>query len=332
MRPVCAAVGVTILIAAPALNMGHGAAQAQADYPSRTVTVIAPSAPGGMYSLFARLIATKLEQRFGKSFIVENRPGAASVVGITQVVRAAPDGHTLVVVNNTGLAVNPALHKNLSYDPLNDLVPIGLIVRIPEVLVVNAALSVQSFADLRALAKSTPGGLSYASAGPGTQQHLGAVLLQGVLGVSMTHVPYKGMATAISDVAAGHVPLMFSPVPFAIPLAQGGKLRMLGVTTAERVPAIPDVPTLASVGAQEFSAVSWFMLAAPAKTPQPIVDKLHAELRLITGSPDVRDEFIRLGLLPIAAPPAQAELRPFIQSEMACWGDIVRKAGLAATQ
>jgi tripartite-type tricarboxylate transporter receptor subunit TctC len=319
--PIAAA--LLVLATAPALPQ---------DYPSRTVTVIAPSAPGGMYSLFARLIAIKLEQRFGKSFIVENRPGAASVIGITQVVRSAPDGHTLVVVNNTGMAVNPALHRSLSYDPLNDLVPIGLIVRIPEVLVVHAALPVQSLAELGALAKSTPGGLSYASAGPGTQQHLGAVLLQSVLGVSMTHVPYKGMSPAINDVAAGHVPFMFSPVPFAIPLAQAGKLRMLGVTTAERVPAIPEVPTLAAMGAKEFSAVSWFMLAAPAKTPQPIVDRLHAELRLITDSADVQQEFIRLGLLPIASPPAQAELRPFIQSEMARWGEIVRRAGLAGTQ
>ncbi len=306
-------------------------AQAQ-DYPSRTVTIIAPSAPGGMYSLFARLIATKLEQRFGKSFIVENRPGAASVVGITSVVRSPPDGHMLVVVNSTGMAVNPALHKNLSYDPLNDLIPIGLIVRIPEVLVVNAALPVSSLAELAALAKSTPGGLTFGSAGPGTQQHLGGVLLQSVLGITMTHVPYKGMSPAINDVAGGHIPLMFSPVPFAIPLAQAGKLRMLGVTTAERVPAIPDVPTLAAIGAKEFSAVSWFMLAAPAKTPQPIVDRLHAELRTITESPDVRDEFSRLGLLPIASPPAQAELRPFIQSEMARWGAIVKQAGLAGAQ
>jgi tripartite-type tricarboxylate transporter receptor subunit TctC len=322
-----------MLLAGALLLLPSQPASAQAqDYPSRTVTIIAPSAPGGMYSLFARLIATKLEQRFGKSFIVENRPGAASVVGITSVVRSPPDGHMLVVVNNTGMAVNPALHKNLSYDPLNDLIPIGLIVRIPEVLVVNAALPVHSLAELAALAKSTPGGLTFGSAGPGTQQHLGGVLLQSVLGISMTHVPYKGMSPAINDVAGGHIPLMFSPVPFAIPLAQAGKLRMLGVTTAERVPAIPDVPPLASIGAKEFSAVSWFMLAAPAKTPQPIVDRLHAELRTITESPDVRDEFIRLGLLPIASPPAQAELRPFIQSEMARWGAIVKQAGLAGAQ
>src|SRR5262245_12916554 len=319
------------LALATLVGLAASAAGAQ-DYPTRTVTVIAPSAPGGMYSLFARLIATRLEQRFGKSFIVENRPGAASVVGITAVVRSPPDGHTLVVVNNTGLAVNPALHKSLPYDPLNDLVPIGLIVRIPEVLVVNAALPAQSLADIAALARATPGGLSYASAGPGTQSHLAGVMLAGVLGVPMTHVPYKGMSPATSDVAAGHVPLMFSPVPFAIPLAQAGRLRMLGVTTAERVPAIPEVPPLAEIGLKDFSATSWFMLAAPAKTPQPIVERLHAELRLITGSPEVRQEFVQMGLLPIASPPPQAELRPFVHAEIARWAEAVKQAGLTASQ
>ena len=322
---------VVAALATAIWSVGYLSAHAQ-DYPIRTVTVVAPSAPGGMYSLFARLIATKLEQRFGKSFIVENRPGAASVVGITSVVRSPADGHTLVVVNNTGMAVNPALHRNLSYDPANDLVPIALIVQIPEVLVVNTALPVQSFAELGPYAKTVPAGLSFGSAGPGTQQHLGGVLLQSVLGVTMTHVPYKGMSPAINDVAAGHIPLMFSPVPFAIPLAQGGKLRMLGVTTAERVPAIPEVPTLAEVGAKSFDAVSWFMLAAPGKTPQPIVDRLHAELRSITEDAEVRAEFVRLGLLPLRSSPSPAELKGFVRAEMARWAEIVKKAGLAGTQ
>jgi tripartite-type tricarboxylate transporter receptor subunit TctC len=312
------------------LSLPAVAAAAQ-DYPTRTVTIVAPSAPGGMYSLFARLIATKLEQRFSKSFIVENRPGAASVVGITSVVRAPADGHTLVVVNSTGMAVNPALHKSLSYEPLNDLVPIALIVQIPEVLVVHAALPVQTFAELAPYARQAPGGLSFGSAGPGTQQHLGGVLLQSLLGVSMTHVPYKGMSPAINDVAAGHIPLMFSPVPFAIPLAQGGKLRMLGVTTTERVPAIPEVPTLAEVGVKGFDAVSWFMLAAPAKTPPAIVERLHAEIRAITEDAEVRGEFVRLGLLPLRASPPPAELKSFVRDEIVRWGEIVKKAGLAGT-
>jgi tripartite-type tricarboxylate transporter receptor subunit TctC len=302
------------------------------DYPTRAVTVIAPSAPGGLYSLFARLIATKLEQRYGKPFVVENRPGASSIVGITAVVRGPADGYTLVVVNSTGMAVNPALHKSLSYDPVHDLAPIALIVRIPQVLVVHEALPVQSLADLAALAKSRPGGLNYASPGPGTAAHLDSVSLQGVLSVPLTHVPYKGMQPAINDVAGGHIPFMFSPIPFAIPLAQAGKLRNIAVTTEERVPAIPEVPTMAEIGFKDWRTASWFMLAAPAKTPQPIIDQLNADLRAITEDAGVRQEFTRLGLLPLASFPPAQELKPFVQSEIVRWAEIVKQAGLAASQ
>ncbi len=302
------------------------------DYPSRNVTVVAPSAPGGLYSLFARLVANRLEQRYGKSFIVENRPGASSIVGITAVVRGPADGYTLVVVNSTGMAVNPAMHRNLSYDPVRDIAPIALIVRIPQVLTVNSELPVKSIADFTALAKSRPGGLNYASPGPGTAAHLDSVSLQSVLGVPLTHVPYKGMQPAINDVAGGHIPFMFSPIPFAIPLSQAGKLRNLAVTTEERVPVLPEVPTMAELGFKNWRTASWFMLAAPAKTPQAIIDQLNADLRVITQEPAVREEFARLGLLPLVAFLPAAELKPFVQSEMVRWAEIVKKAGLAASQ
>src|SRR6185369_5835192 len=220
-----------------ALSSPTAFAQAQ-DYPNRAVTIVAPAAPGGLYSLFARLIGSKLEQRLGKPFIVENRPGASSIVGATSVIRGPHDGYTLMVGNTSGLATNPTLHKTLPYDPVKDFAPIALIARIPEVLVVNAALPVASLPDLARLARATPGGLTYGSAGPGTAQHLSGVLLASVLGIEATHVPYKGMSPAINDVAGGHIPFMFSPIPFAQPLAQAGKLRMLGVTTAQRIEAI----------------------------------------------------------------------------------------------
>jgi len=318
------------LIAVTLLGLAGLPAQSQ-DYPNRAVTIVAPAAPGGLYSLFARLIGNKLEQRFGKSFIVENRPGASAIVGSLAVIRAPHDGYTLLVANNTGMAVNVTLQKNLPYDPLKDFTPISLIVRIPEVLVVNAALPVHSLADLAALAKSMPGGLSYGSAGAGTSQHLSGVLLSSVLGIPLTHVPYKGMSPAINDVAGGHIPFMFSPIPFALPLAQGGKLRMLGVTTVERIEVITDVPPLTEIGGKNLDAVSWFMLVAPAGTPPDIVDKLHREVRSIIADPDVRQEFIRLGLLPVQSPPP-SELKRFMQTEIVRWGDIVKKAGLAASQ
>jgi tripartite-type tricarboxylate transporter receptor subunit TctC len=322
--PVLFAAALLVAAAEPAF------AQTQ-DYPNRTVTIVAPAAPGGLYSLFARLIATKLEQRFGKTFIVENRPGASSIVGAMSVIRAPHDGYTLMVANNTGLAVNATLMKSLPYDPVKDFAPIAVIARIPEVLVVNAALPVQSFADLAKLAASTPGGLSYGSAGAGTSQHLSGVVLSSVLGVPLTHVPYKGMQPAIGDVAGGHIPFMFSPIPFAMPLTQAGKLRMLGVTTAERIEALPDVPPLTEIGLKDFDAVSWFMLVAPDGTPTDIVGKLYREVGAIIGDPEVRAEFTRLGLLPVQSPPPD-ELKRFVAAEITRWGDIVKKAGLVGSQ
>jgi tripartite-type tricarboxylate transporter receptor subunit TctC len=317
-------IGLLLALAAPAF------AQAQ-DYPNRPVTIVAPAAPGGLYSLFARLIGSKLEQRLGKPFIVENRPGASSIVGAMSVIRAPHDGYTLMVANNTGLAVNATLIKSLPYDPVKDLVPVALIARIPEVLAVNAALPVHSLADLTKLARETPGGLSYGSPGAGTGPHLSGVLLGSVLGVPLTHVPYKGMSPAINDVAGGHIAFMFSPIPFAAPLAQAGKLRLLGVTTAERVNAIPDVPPLAEAGLKDFDAVSWFMLVAPAGTPPEIVATLNREAGSIIGDLEVRTEFDRLGLIPVQSPPPD-ELKRFVAAETVRWGDIVKKAGLTGSQ
>lgn len=322
------ATAIGILLAASAVAPAWSQA---ADYPNRTVTIVAPAAPGGMYSLFARLIANRLEQRFGKTFIVENRPGASSIVGGMSVIRAPHDGYTLMVANTTGLAVNVTLRKALPYDPVRDFAPVSLIVRIPEVLVVNAELPVHSLSDLSALAKATPGGLAYGSAGAGTSQHLSGVALSHALGVTLTHVPYKGMQPAIADVAAGHIPFMFCPVPFAIPLAQAGKLRILGVTTAERLAVLPDAPPLAESGLKKFGAVSWFMLVAPGSTPPDIVAKLYREVKAIIEEPEVRAEFLRLGLVPAQSPPPD-ELRRFVQSEITLWGDIVRQAGLAGSQ
>ena len=308
-----------------------GLAVAAQDYPNRTVTIVAPSAPGGLYSLFARLLAHRLEQRLGQTFVVENRPGASSIVGSLSVIRSPHDGYTLMIANSTGLAVNPTIRKSLPYDPVKDFAPIAMLGRVPEVLVVNAALPVKTVADLAKLAKSTPGGLSYSSAGAGTGQHLGGVLLASLLDVPMTHVPYKGMQPAINDVAGGHIPFMISPIPFALPLAQAGKLRMLGVTTAERVSLIPEVPSLAELGVTGFTAMNWWMLVAPNGTPQAVVDKLHAEVKALMTDTEAQQELLRLGIVPVASPP-QGELKPFIATEIVRLGEIVKKAGLAASQ
>ena len=322
----CAAV---IGLAALALPAPPACAQ---DYPNRTVTIVAPSAPGGMYSILARLIGGKLERLYGKSFVVENRPGASSVTGAVAVIRAPADGYTLMVATSSTLATNVTLHKNLPYDPLTDFIPITLIALSPEVLLVNAALPVHSIADLVKLARTTPGGLSFGSAGPGTAQHLNGELLKAALGIEMHHIPYKGIQPALNDLAGGHIALMSAPIPVALPLVQGARVRMLGVTTKARVAAISDVPPLAEIGVPGYNAPSWFMLVAPAKTPRAIVDKLHNDLRAVLDEADVRDEFImRQGLIPVRSPPPD-ELNRFIASEIVRLGDIVRKAGLAGSE
>ena len=328
MQPIshCAAV-----IGLAALVLPASPARAQ-DYPTRTVTIVAPSAPGGMYSILARLIGGKLERLYGKSFVVENRPGASSVTGAVAVTRAPPDGYTLMVATSSTLATNVTLHKNLPYDPLTDFVPITLIALSPEVLLVNASLPVRSISDLVALARTTPGGLSFGSAGPGTAQHLNGELLKAALGVELHHIPYKGIQPALNDLAGGHIALMSAPIPVALPLVQGARVRMLGVTTKERLEAIPDVPPLAEIGVPGYNAPSWFMLVAPARTPRAIIEKLHLDLRAVLDEADVREEFImRQGLIPVRSPPPD-ELKRFVAIEIVRFGDIVRKTGLAGSE
>jgi tripartite-type tricarboxylate transporter receptor subunit TctC len=312
------------------LIAGAGSAAAD-DYPDRTVMIVAPAAPGGLYSLFARIIADRLEQRLGGTFIVENRPGASSVVGATYVAHATPDGYTLMTATSTTMAINVPLRKSLPYDPAADFVPITLIARVPEVLVVNAALPVHSIADLIALANATPGGLSFGSAGAGTSQHLDGEMLKSALGIAMTHVPYRGMAPAITDVAGGHIPLMFSPIPIAQPLIDAGKLRPLGVTSTQRVDALPDVPPLADIGVPGYDASSWFMLVAPAKTPPDIIGKLYDAVRGYADEPALRRQFDQLGMTPVASPPPE-ELKAFVRSEIVRWSAIVKQAGLEGTE
>src|SRR5262245_61669655 len=217
-RAICGLIGLVLFVAS--------AGRAQ-DYPNRIVTIVAPSAPGGMYSILARLIGSKLERLYGQSFVIENRPGASSISGSVFVAQAAPDGYTLMTAA-TPMATNGSLHKNLPYDPLTDFIPIVQIARSPEVLLINAALPVHSI-ELVKLARSTKGGLSFGSAGPGTGQHLNGELFKMMLGIPMQHIPYKGMQPALNDLAGGHIAMMTSPIPLALPLAHSGKVRMLGV-------------------------------------------------------------------------------------------------------
>jgi tripartite-type tricarboxylate transporter receptor subunit TctC len=322
---------VLVLSLVAGMPATRAAAQA-AEYPSRLVTIVAPSAPGGLYSLFARIIANRLEQRLGRTFLVENRPGAASVLGAATVARAPADGYTLMVASGATLAVNVTLHKTLPYDPVADFVPIALIARVPEVLVIDPALPVRSLADLSALAKSEPSRpLTFASAGPGTAQHLEGEMLSRALGLDMTHVPYKGALPALNDVIAGHATMMFSPVANALPMIEAGKVRALGLAARERVEALPDVPPLAEIGVPGFEASGWFMLVAPAATPAPIIARLHAELQQILANPELRRQFIRQGPIPAeAATPDR--LKAYVGEQIASWRETLARIGLAGME
>jgi tripartite-type tricarboxylate transporter receptor subunit TctC len=322
---ICAA-GLAVLLAAASPE----AVQAQA-YPARPVNVIVPFPAGGSTDWLARMLSQKLEQRLKGTFVVENRPGGATVVAAVSVAKAPPDGHTLLMTTSTTMAINVSVFKNLPYDPNRDFVPVALVSGVPFVLVVNAALPVKSIADLVREAKAKPGGLPYVSTGAGSAAHLYMVLLQNALGIEMTPVPYKGNAPGLQDTIAGHVPVMVSDLLGALPHIRAGKLRVLGVTTKDRAPAAPDLPTLQEAGVRDYDASAWQMLVAPAKTPRDIVDKLNAELNAIVREPSVMSDINGRGHIAVATPPV-AELQRFVQSEIVRWAKVVDAAGAKGTQ
>jgi tripartite-type tricarboxylate transporter receptor subunit TctC len=319
-----------VSIAAAAMLIAIAGAAAQT-YPAKPVTLVLPYAAGGNTDAIARTLANRLEQRMGQPFIIEPRLGAASVIGATHVARSVPDGYTILIGTSTTMAINVSVYKNLSYDPLKDLVPIALVAGVPFILVVDPALPVKSLADLAAYAKKQPQGLTYASNGAGGAAHLFAELLGGELGIKLVHVPYKGLAPAFNDIMGGHVQMMFGDFATALPLVRAGKLRALGVSTAQRVGPATEIPPLAEVGLKDFDASSWQMMIAPAKIPPAILGRLNTEIRAIVAEPAVQKEFANRGLIPLTSG-TPAELQAYVKSEIVRWGDVVRRAGVAATQ
>jgi tripartite-type tricarboxylate transporter receptor subunit TctC len=233
----------------------------------------------------------------------------------------------LMMAPSSTMAVNPALYKKLPYDP-SDFVPLAGLAHVPFILLVNPSLPVHSLEEFIKYAKDRPGQLSFASVGPGVPHHLYAEVLMSMTGIAMTHVPYKGSAPALNDVVAGHIPLMFSDIPPAIGMVRAGKLRPLGVTTKTRVPALPDVPSIAEAGLPEFNLSGWHMMVAPARTPRRVVERLHAELTGILTLPDIKPEIPKLGLLTFDNPSLDG-LQSFVKSEIVRWSKIVERAGIA---
>jgi tripartite-type tricarboxylate transporter receptor subunit TctC len=312
--------------------MGVWPARAPAqDYPTRPVTFVVPYAPGGATDIFARVIAHKLEQRFGRAFVVENKPGASAIIAATAVARSAGDGYTLMMASSTPMALNVTVRKSLPYDPRVDLAPVALVARVPYVLVVNPDLPVHSVPELVKYIKDNPGKISFGTPGTGTFHHLNAELFKSMFGLNMIHVPYKGTVPALTDVMAGQIQFMFSDVPPALGLVAAGKLRALGVTTRERVSAAPDIPPLNEVGMPGYDTASWHMVATQGQTSPAIIAKLNAEIRAIIADPDVKTSLIRDGAIPQVTP-GPDELKEFVKSEIVRWGKIVQDAGIAGTE
>jgi tripartite-type tricarboxylate transporter receptor subunit TctC len=302
-----------------------------ADYPVRPVTFIVPYAAGGATDLMARLLGQRLEQRLGKPFVVENRPGAGTVLAAAYVSKQPPDGYTLLLGTSTTMAINVTIYKSLPYDPTRDLVPVASVAGVPFILVVNPSLPVNTVADLVAHAKAKPEALTYASNGHGGAAHLLGELFKSITGIAATHVPYKGLAPALNDVVAGHVSIMFGDFGTTLPLVRAGKLRALGVSTAQRIGAAPEIPPLAEAGLAGFDASSWQMVVAPAGMPQDILTKLNAELHAIVSDRRFGDELAAKGMVALVTPSPE-ELQAYVKSEIVRWADVVRRAGAAGSE
>ena len=305
-----------------ALIAGVAAAQ---PWPSKPIKWVVPFAPGGTTDILARTIGEKLSVTLGQPIIVENKPGAGGGVGAEQVAKSPPDGYTIMGGTISTHAINASLYKNLPYDPVRDFAPITLIVRVPNMLVVNPDVPAKDVRELIALLKMNPGKYSFASSGNGTSQHLSGELFKVMTGVEMQHVPYRGSPPALADVVGGQVTMTFDNITTAWPLVKGGKLRALAVTTATRSPIAPDVPTLAESGLAGYEIGSWQGVFAPAGVPAEIVKRFNAEIVRIINAPDVRQKLVDMGAEP--APNTSEEFAAMVKAEVAKWADVVRKSG-----
>ena len=295
------------------------------DWPARPIKLVVPFPPGGLIDNMARLVAPRLAQELGQSVVIDNKPGAGGNVGAAEAARATPDGYTLLMASPP-LTISPALYARLPYRP-EQIVPIGLMGRVPNVLVVNPSANINSLADLTALAKARPGQLNYGSNGQGTSLHLSAELYKSQAGVFITHIPYRGAAAGLTGVIAGEVNLMFDNLPSALGLIQGGKLKALAVTTPQRSSVLPNVPTMEEAGLKGYQVFAWFGLAAPAGVPAPVLQKIEQALERIASQAEVKAAMQRAGAEPTWAN-AQA-MNAFMQADAAQWKKVAAYAKIA---
>ena len=311
--------------AAGVLALAPLAAQAQAAYPTKPITIIVPFSAGGTTDILARILGQFMSKDLGQPVVVDNRAGAGGNIGAQAVARAAPDGYTLLMGTVGTHAINQSLYKKLAFDPIKDFAPLSRVALVPNLLVANPSQPFKTVKEMIDYAKANPGKITFGSSGNGSSIHLSGELFKHMAGVEMQHVPYRGSAPAVTDLLGGQIAVMFDNMPSAIGYVKSGKLRPLAVTTPKRSPALPDVPTIAEAGVPGYEATSWFGLLAPAKTPAPVVAKLNASILKALADPEVKAKMAEQGAEPYGEKPEQ--FAQFIQSETEKWGKIVKQSG-----
>lgn len=315
MLPLCAILGLT----------AGAAAQAQ-NYPDRPIKMLVGFAAGGSSDVLARVVANALSQRLGQQIVVENRPGVGGHIAAEAVAHATPDGYTILFGTNGTLGIGPAIYKHLRYDPLKDLAPVGLLHKLPLVLIVNPSVPAKNLKELIADAQANPGKLTFASAGVGSVSHLAGELFKAAAKINILHVPYKGGGAAVPDLLAGRVSMMLETIPNALPMSRSGKMRALAVTTAERSAAAPELPTMAESGLPGFDVSAWTALYVPAGTPAAIVQRLNKETQAIAGEPHYVEQIKKMGTDIAKSTPEG--LTEFMRKDIASWTQAVTLSGI----
>lgn len=307
-----------------ALVWTQSTAHAQA-YPARPIRIVVPFPPGGTSDILARSIGQKLTDEWGQQVITDNRPGAAGNIASEYVAKSKPDGYTLYI-NTVGThAINPAIYASLGFDAIRDFTAITNLVNLPSIMLVHPSVPVRNARELIALAKKRPGDLQYSSAGSGSQPHLTAEMFKSMAGINVLHVPYKGAAPQMVGLISGEVALTFATAPSGVPLVKNKQARAIGVTSASRIVALPDVPTVSEAGVPGYVAIGWNGLVGPAAMPAPILEKIHTAVAKIVRQPDIRDKFIGLGAEPAISTPE--EFSALMKSELVKWAKVVKDSG-----
>jgi tripartite-type tricarboxylate transporter receptor subunit TctC len=315
-----------LLVLATAATIGAPLSRAD-DYPSRPVRIIVPFGAGGPTDVFTRAIAEELRKSLHQTFVMENKPGAGTTIGTDYVAKAAPDGYTLLMVSGTQ-TVNETLYTNKPYHLMHDLVPIAPLIDSDLVLVVHPSVPAKNLQELLALARAKPGTLNFGSSGPGSNYHMAAELLKQLTGINIVHVAYKGSTGMRTDILSGQIQMLFDSVPTMAPLIKAGKVRALGTSGVKRSPILPDVPTLAEAGVPGFQATLWVGFMAPADTPNPILEKLNAEITKIVLRPDIKAAWEKQGAEPVTM--TQPQFKAFMDAQIAKWADLIKANDIKA--